>query len=108
LLVSLVQVGVFAFVLPAEAAALEDVGEALLAVQPGRAILEGESGAGGVGLSRRLVADQTAQVDEVLAVGSALFQAGLAPFGDEGLRGEGGLTSVPSITGPGVYNASPP
>jgi len=33
------------------------------------------------------MADQTAQVDEMLAVGRAFFQLRLAPFGDEGLGG---------------------
>jgi hypothetical protein len=73
LLIGLVQIGVFAFVLPGEEAFFPDVGRALATALLGGASLEGEPFAGGVLLGRGGVADQAAQVDEVLLGGGALF-----------------------------------
>ena len=75
----------FALVLPGEEALLPGVGPALAG-----AGLKGEMLAGGVGPGGGVVADEVAEVDEVLLSGGALFQGGLAPFVDEllgGLRG---------------------
>ena len=55
-----------ALVLPGEEALLPDVGPALAAGRLLGARLEGEPVARGVGLGRRRVAEQAAEVDEVL------------------------------------------
>ena len=49
--------------------------------------------ASGIGLGRRGMVDQMAQIDEMFLTGGAFFQFDVPPFGDEGLRGQSGHTS---------------
>ena len=93
--VGLIEVGVLTLVLPGEMAHLPDVGPALAAGRLARARLEGEPLAGRISLGRRRVANQPAQVDEVLLGRCALAQRGLLPLGDEGLGGDGWRHWVP-------------
>lgn len=86
LLIGAVQVGVLALVLPGEVALLPDVGPALTAALFGGAGFEGEPRAVGVGLGRRRVVEEPADVDEVFLGGGAFFQRGVPPLGDEVLR----------------------
>jgi hypothetical protein len=74
---------VFAFVFPGEAALIPDVGPALAAGLFVGAALEGEALAGGVVFGGGGVAEQAAEVKEVLLGGRAFFELGAAPFGDE-------------------------
>jgi len=60
-----VKVLVAAFVFDGEVAAFPDVGVAVAAALLGRALLETEDGADGIGLRRGRVADQGAEVEEV-------------------------------------------
>ncbi len=83
LLIGFVEVGVFAFVLPGEVVFFPDVGPALAAASLGRAGFEGEGLAGGVFFGGGGVADEAAEVDEVLLAGGAFFEGGVAPFVDE-------------------------
>ena len=84
------QVLVLALVLPAEVAAHPDVGPAVAAVGLVDAALEGVPGAVGVGLGRLGLAEQVAQVEEVLLAGGALGERHLLPLGDEFLRSHPG------------------
>ena len=81
-----VEVGAPPLVLPGEAAALPHVGPAVAAGVLARAALEAVDLAGRVGLRRRRLAEQTAQVDEMLLTPRALLQRCRPPLGDERLR----------------------
>ena len=81
-----VQVGVRAFVLPAEMAALPHVGPAAAARVLFRAALEAVALAGGVGFDRRRLAEHAAQVVEVRLRRLAFLQLGSRPLGDELVR----------------------
>ena len=72
-----------ALVLPGEAVALPDVGPALAAGVPAGAAFEAVAVAGGIGLGRRGLAEEPAEVDEVLLGCGALLELGGAPFCDE-------------------------
>jgi len=67
------QILVLALVLPAEEVLLPNVGETIAAVLPGDAFLKAEGFADGIGLGRRWVAEQPAQVEEVLLSGGAFL-----------------------------------
>jgi len=90
LLVSLIEVFVLAFVLPAKVALLPHIGPTLPAALLGGARLKGEGLAGGIRLGRRVVADQVAEVNEVLLGSRPFLERGLAPLGNEFLGGESG------------------
>src|SRR5690606_34300406 len=79
LLVSRVEVGVFALILPGEKALLPHVGPALIARLLRRARLEGEELPGRVHLGWRAVADQPANVDEMRLGAGTLLQLALLP-----------------------------
>ena len=81
-----VEVGAPSLVFPGEVVALPDVGPAVAARVFTRAALEAVRLAGRVGLDRRRLAQQPAQVDEVLLRGRALLQLGGPPLGDELVR----------------------
>ena len=81
-----VEVGAPSLVLPGEVVALPDVRPAVAARVLARAPLEAVRRAGRVGLDRRRLAQQPAQVDEVLLRGRALLQLGGPPLGDELVR----------------------
>ena len=81
-----VQVGVRAFVLPAEVAALPHVGPAVAARVLLRAALEAIALAGGVGFDRRRLVEHAAQVVEVRLRRLAFLQLGRRPLGDELVR----------------------
>ena len=83
LLVGGVEVLVLALVLPAEEAALPDVGPAVAAAALRGAPLEGEPLAVGVGLGGLGVAEQFAEVEEVLLGGGAFRQGDTGPLLDE-------------------------
>ena len=84
-----VEVGPFALVLPRKVVVLPDIGPAVAAgVLPGTA-LEAVCLAGRVGLGRRRLTEQPAQVDEVLLRSRALLQLGGAPLGDKLVRCHG-------------------
>jgi hypothetical protein len=83
------QVLPLALVLPAEAGAAPDVGPAVAAAGLGRAILEGEPLADRVGLGRRGLVEQPAQVDEMLLRRRALLERGVPPFANEGVGRHG-------------------
>ncbi len=70
-------------VLPAEVAAVPDVGETTPAAGFAEPLLEGEEAPLGVHLGRRRVTDQAAEVDEVGLGSSAFGQGGGAPGGLE-------------------------
>ena len=90
LLVSLIQVGVFALVFPGKMPAVPHIGEAVAAGQLPRPGLEGEERALGVKVSRSGVVDESADVEKMLLIGGAFFEFCLPPFGDELMRGESG------------------
>ncbi len=91
LVVGLAKVRVPALVLPGEGPTLPDVGPALAALLLGGALLEGEPLARGIRVGGRGMADEAAEIDEVLLRGGALLQVGsVAPLVDERARGEGG------------------
>ena len=73
LLISFVQISVLAFVLPSKEPLFPDISPALATACLGGTGLEGEPFALGVCLSRRAVADQAAQVDEMLLARRAFF-----------------------------------
>ena len=79
------QVLPLALVLPAEAGAPPDIGPAVAAAGLGRPVLEGEPLAGRVGLGRRGLVEQPAQVDEMLLRRRALLERGVPPFANEGV-----------------------
>ena len=81
-----VQVFVLALVLPGEAVPLPDIGPAAAAGVLAGAALEAVARAARVVLRRGRLAQQAAEVDEVLVRGRALFQFGRPPFGDKPLR----------------------
>ncbi len=64
-----------------------DVGPAFLVFAGFHAFFEGVPGAVGIGLGRFGLAEQLAQVEEVLLAGAALGEGHTLPFGDELLRG---------------------
>ena len=78
-----VEVGVLALVLPGEAVPLPHVSPAVAAGVLARAALEAIVVAGRIGFGRRRLAQQPAQVDEVLLGRRALLQLRRAPLGDE-------------------------
>ena len=78
-----VEIGVLALVLPREAVPLPHVGPAVAAGVLARASLEAVVPAGGVGLGRRRLAEQPAQIDEMLLRRGALLQLRRPPLGDE-------------------------
>ena len=82
-----VQVGALALVLPGEVVALPDVGPAVAAGVLARAALEAVTRAGRVGFGGGWLAQQPAQVDEVLLRRRALLQLRSAPLLDELVRG---------------------
>ncbi len=86
LLVGLGEVGASALVFEGEEAAFPDVGPTVAAAALGGPFFEGKDLAGGVGFSRLGVADQFAEVEEMLLVGGALGEIGGSPFGDESGR----------------------
>ena len=96
LAIGLVQIGVLSLVFPGEAAHLPDVGETSPHPRPlsrcgGRgetlgAGFEGVPAAGGIGLGRRRLAQQRAQVVEVRLASRALLERGVPPLDDELLR----------------------
>ena len=81
-----VEVGVFALVLPGKATALPDIGPAVATSVLPRTTLEAIVFAGRVGLRRCRLAQQPAQVDEVLLRRRTLLQFRRPPFGDERAR----------------------
>ena len=83
----LVEVGVFALVLPGEVTSFPHVRPAVFAGVLSRAALEAIPLARGVVFRRRGLAEQTAKVEEVLLGRRALFQLGSLPLGDELVRG---------------------
>ena len=74
---------------PGEAVALPDVGPASAAGVPAGAALEAVVFAGGIRLGRRGLAEEPAEIDEVLLRGGALLQLRGAPLGDELAGGDG-------------------
>ena len=80
------QVLVLALVFPAEVAAHPDVGPAPLAGGFVNAAFEGIPGTFRVGGGRLGLAQQVAQVEEVLLIGTPLGEIGPLPLGDELLR----------------------
>ena len=86
LAIGLVQVGVLSLVLPGEVAHLPDVGPPVAAGRLARAGLEGVPAARGIGLGRRRLAQQRAQVVEVRLRSRPLLERGVPPLGDEVLR----------------------
>ena len=84
-----VQVGVLALVLPGEVVALPHVGPTAAARVLARAALEAIMLAGGVVFGWRRLAEQPAQVDEVLLRRRALLELDGAPLGDELVRRQG-------------------
>ena len=86
--VGFIEIGVLAFVFPAEIAALENIGEALAAVLLGDAIFKGEVFAGGIVFGWRGMTDEMTEIEEVFLAGGAFLQFGVPPFIDEGLRGQ--------------------
>jgi hypothetical protein len=100
------EVFVFAFVFPAEVAAHPDVGPALAAFGFVDAAFEGVPGAVGVGGGRFGLAQQVAEVAEVLLVGAALGERGGLPFLDEFLgrqRWDWGLGNRVEGKGTGTF-----
>ncbi len=81
------EVFVLAFVFPAEVAAHPDVGPALAAVGFLDAALERVPRAFGVGGGRLGLAEQVAEVEEVLLAGAALGELRRLPLLDEFVRG---------------------
>jgi len=77
----------WAFVFDGEVAAFPDVGVVVVTALFRGAHLEAEAFAGRVRLDRGRVADQVAEVDEMLLGGGLLLEFGVSPFGDEGGRG---------------------
>ena len=77
------QVFVLALVFGFEEALLPDIGEAVAATVLGGAFLETERRAGWIGLGRRGMADEAAQVYEMLLGGGALLEVRLFPLGYE-------------------------
>ena len=84
-----VEVRVPAFVLPREAVAFPHVGPAVAVGVLARTALEAVALAGGVHLGRRRLAEQPAEIDEVLLRGGALLQLRRPPLGDEITGGHG-------------------
>jgi len=76
-----------ALVLPAEVVAFPDVGPAVAPLDLLDAALEGVRGPLGIGLGRLGLAQQVADVAEVLLAGAPLGQGGALPLGDELARG---------------------
>ena len=60
-----------------------DVGPALIAFQLVDAALEGVPGAFRIGLSGRRLAEELAEVEEMLVAGRSLAERRALPFGDE-------------------------
>jgi hypothetical protein len=85
----LAEVALPLLVLPGEEPLLPDVRPALAAAGLGRALLEGEMVANGIVLGRRRVAEQAAEVKEMLLRRRPLGQGDRLPFADEVLRGRG-------------------
>ena len=83
---SRVQVGAPALVFPGEAMALPHIGPAVAAAVLARPALEAIALARRVGFRRRRLAEQPAQIDEVLLRRRALLQLGRPPLGDERSR----------------------
>ena len=81
-----VEVGAPSLVFPREVVALPDVRPAVAARVLARAALEAVRLAGRIGLDRCRLAQQPAQVDEVLLRGRALLQLRGPPLGDELVR----------------------
>ena len=81
-----VEIGAPSLVFPGEVVALPDVRPVVAARVLARASLEAVPLAGRIGLDRRRLAQQPAQVDEVLLRGRALLQLGGPPLGDELVR----------------------
>ena len=84
-----VEVGPLALVLPGEVMPLPHVRPAVAAGILARAPLEAVRLAGRVGLGRRRLAEQPAQVDEVLLRRRPLLECRGAPLGDEVIRRHG-------------------
>ena len=84
-----VEVGLPALVLPGEAVPLPHVGPAVDTGLLAGALLEAVGLAGRVGLGRRRLSEEPAQVDEVLLRGGAFLQLRRPPLGDEFTRGHG-------------------
>ena len=78
-----VEVGVLPLVLPGEAMPLPHVGPAVAAAVLARSALEAVVLAGGVGLGRGQLAEEPAEVDEVLLRRRAFLQFRRPPLGDE-------------------------
>jgi len=77
------EVLVLAFVLPREVAAHPDVGPTARAARLAGAFLEGVVGAVGVGGRRGGLAEDGAEVEEVLLGGAALGERAALPLGNE-------------------------
>ena len=92
-----VEVGVFALVLPGKAVALPHVGPTVAARVLARAALEAVGLAGRVGLRRRRLAEQPAQVDEVLLAPGALLQRRRPPLRDERPRRHAAANAAASL-----------
>ena len=84
-----VEVRAPALVLPGEAVALPHVGPAIAAAVLARAALEAVALARGVRLGRRRLAQQPAEVDEVLLRRGALLELRRPPLGNERARRHG-------------------
>ena len=81
-----IKVGALAFVLPGEAVALPDVGPAVAARVFANATFKAIRRARRIGLSRRRLVQEPTEVEEVLMRRRPLFQRGIAPLGDKGVR----------------------
>jgi hypothetical protein len=83
LLISLIEIGMLALVLPCEKAALPHIhpaGSTTLLVSPS---LERESLARGINFGQRGIINQVAEVDKVLLSSGAFFERGRAPLDNE-------------------------
>ena len=99
LLVGRVEVLVLALVLPGEVAPLPDVGPAVAAAVLRRALLEGERLPGGVDRRGLRVADELAQVEEVLLGGGPLGEPVSLPLAPKLCDVHGGSVAWPKLSG---------
>ena len=61
----------------------------------GRAVFKGEMRPVGIGLDRRRMSEQAAEIDEVFLASGALIKFDVSPFIDEGLRRESNQRKSP-------------
>ena len=89
LLISFIQVVIFALILQTKIAYLGNICPALTAAGLGGAHIERKTSAGGVSFIWGLMPDKMAQVDEMLLINLALAGGDALPLGDEFFRSEG-------------------